>query len=208
MKMRVDVASRKFSFGFSPEVSGTFSGREMDGEEGTYLQNLCCEPAHGGSATEGRPSGFSPASIVQEFSDLFSSTLGTATCAPYEIELSDSTPVRSPPFRCAPPKLAIFKEVINELLEQGVIRVSKSLYASPAFLVPKRGGGYRMVVDYRKVNAKVIFDSYPTPIVEQTFEQSGGAVVFSVLHLNSAYYQIPVYWEPTGHCVLHPVRAV
>ena len=65
-----------------------------------------------------------------------------------------------------------------------------------------------MVVDYRKVNAKVIFDSYPTPIVEQTFEQSGGAVVFSVLHLNSAYYQIPVYWQLTGHCVLHPVRAV
>lgn len=52
-KMRVDVASRKFSFGFSAEVSGTFSGREMDSEEGPYLQNLCCEVANGASATEG-----------------------------------------------------------------------------------------------------------------------------------------------------------
>jgi len=48
-----------------------------------------------------------------------------------------------------------------------------------------------MVVDYRKVNAKVIFDSYPMPTVEQAFEQFEGAVVFSILDLNSAYYQIP-----------------
>jgi hypothetical protein len=46
-----------------------------------------------------------------------------------------------------------------------------------------------MVVDYRKVNAKVVFDSYPMPTIEQAFEQFGGAVVLSVLDLNSAYYQ-------------------
>jgi len=49
-----------------------------------------------------------------------------------------------------------------------------------------------MVVDYRKVNAKVVFDSYPMPTIEQAFEQFGGAVRFSVLDLNSAYYQIPL----------------
>jgi hypothetical protein len=49
-----------------------------------------------------------------------------------------------------------------------------------------------MVVDYRKVNPKVVFDSYSMPTNEQAFEQFGDAVVFSVLDLNSAYYQIPV----------------
>jgi len=44
-----------------------------------------------------------------------------------------------------------------------------------------------MVVDYRKVNAKVVFDSYPMPSIDQAFEQFGGAVRFSVLDLNSAY---------------------
>jgi hypothetical protein len=48
------------------------------------------------------------------------------------------------------------------------------------------------VVDYRKVNAKVTFDSYPMPTTDQAFEQFGGAVRFSVLDLNSAYYQIPL----------------
>ena len=49
-----------------------------------------------------------------------------------------------------------------------------------------------MVVDYRKVNAKIVFDSYPMPNVEQAFEQFAGAVVFSVFDLNSAYFQIPL----------------
>jgi hypothetical protein len=47
-----------------------------------------------------------------------------------------------------------FKKMINEMLEQGVIRPSKLPYASPAFLIPKKDGDYRLVVDYRKVNGK------------------------------------------------------
>jgi hypothetical protein len=135
-------------------------------------------------------------SLYDEFLALFSSKLGVAKCAPYEIELSDPTPVRSSPYWCAPPKLKIFGEMVDDLLEKGVVRPSKSPYASLAFLLPKRRGGFRMVVDYRKVNTKVVFDSYPMPMIEQAFEQFGGAGVFSVLDLNSAYYQIPL----SGRC--------
>jgi len=52
------------------------------------------------------------------------------------------------------------------------------------------GGGFRLKVDYHKVNSKVVFDSYPMPLIEKALEQFGRAVMFSVLHLNSAYYQI------------------
>jgi hypothetical protein len=67
---------------------------------------------------------------------------------------------------------------VDELLQQGVIRPRKSPYASPAFLVPKHGGEFRIVVDCRNVNSKVVFDSYPTPTIDQAFEQFDGAVVF------------------------------
>jgi len=128
--------------------------------------------------------------VLAEFPALFSRAL-VRQRAPYDIEVSDSTPVRSSPYRCAPPKIAIFRKIINELLEQGVIRASKSPYASPAFLIPKSGEDFRIVVDYREVNAKVVFDSYPMPTINQAFEKFGGAVRFLVLDLNSAYYQIP-----------------
>ena len=144
------------------------------------------------TALKTRPSNLDCSKLKTEFPSLFSTTLGVAKCAPYEIELSDTTPVRSAPYRCAPPKVQTFKQVVNELLDQGVVKPSKSPYASPEFLVPKNSGGVRMVVDYRKVNAKIVFDSYPMPTVEQAFEKFAGAVVFSVFDLNSAYFQIPL----------------
>jgi len=47
-----------------------------------------------------------------------------------------------------------------------------------------------MVVDYRRFNSKILFDSYSMPSVEQAFEQFSGAVIFSIFVLNSAYFQI------------------
>lgn len=76
--------------------------------------------------------------------------------------------------------------MIDDLLEQGVVRSSKSPYSSPAFLVPKSRGGFRMVVDYQKVNSKVAFHSHPMPTIEQAFEEFRGAMVCSLLDLNSA----------------------
>jgi hypothetical protein len=158
--------------------------------EELFLQNLCEEVSDMVAGSEARVSGESFSTIVSDFPALFSPTMGSANCAPCEIELSDPTPVLPQTYRCAPPKLGTLKKMVNELLEQGVVRPSRSPYASPAFLVPKNGGGFRLIVDYRKVNAKVIFDSYPMPTIEQAFEQFGGAAVFTVLDLNSAYYQI------------------
>jgi len=191
-QMRVDVASRTFSFTSAPSRVGSFSPGAFQEVSDPYFRQLCDEAAGLLTAMMTRPSNLNCSKLKTEFPFLFSTTLGVAKCAPYEIELSDTIPVRSAPYRCAPPKVQTFKQVVNELLDQGVVRPSKSPYASPAFLVPKNSGGERMVVDYRKVNAKIVFDSYPMPTVEQAFEQFAGAVVLSVFDLNSAYFQIPL----------------
>ena len=92
------------------------------------------------------PEGVNARSIMTEFPGLFSPTVGTAHVTPYEIELTDVASVRSPPYRCAPPKLEIFRGIVNEMQEQGVVRPSKSPYASPAFLGPKGKDAFRIVV--------------------------------------------------------------
>ena len=189
-KMTLDVASRKYSFGFAPERWGQFCDWNDVPRGDSFLQQLAEEASRMSNISW--PRGVNTASILNEFPQLFSSVLGTAKCPPYCIDLHDRVPVRSAPYRCAPPKMTIFKKMVDELLEQGVVRPSRSPYASPAFLLPKKSGGFRMVVDYRKVNAKIVFDSYPMPTIDQALEQFSGATVFSVLDLNSAYYQIPL----------------
>ena len=166
---------------------------EIPGEDcEPFLHQLCMTVSDLNSIAHVRPKQLCAETLREEYPRLFTSSVGTATCTPYEIELSDNTPVRSPPYRCAPPKLQIFKKIVNELLEQGVVRPSKSQYASPAFLIDKNSGGSRLVVVYRKVNAKIVFDSYPLPTTDQAFQQFNDAVIFSVLDFNSAYFQIPL----------------
>jgi hypothetical protein len=190
--MVVNVVCRSFSFGFAPLCSGKFGDFGGGAGNEPYFQDLIAEACVTAAGQSGGTRGLSAESLSAEFPAVFSPKLGTANCTPYEIEVLDPTPVRSPPYRCAPPKMVIFRETVNQLLEEGVTRPSKSPYASPAFLVPKNGGKFRLVVDYRKVNSKIVFDSYLMSTIDQALEQFGGTVIFSVLDLNSAYYQIPL----------------
>ena len=124
-QMSVDAASKTFSFGFASDKIGHFS--RCDGRR----QSSVSPRFVGGNLryvrSEERVAGRHqcPGHHCRIF-PLFSSTLGIARVAPYEIELSDMTPVCSPPYRCAPPKLEIYRGIVNELLEQGVVRPSKS----------------------------------------------------------------------------------
>jgi hypothetical protein len=88
-RMLVDVASQKFIFGFSPNCSGTFSLENLDVGDEVYLQHLCEEALKMALVSEVWPSDVSSSSLVAQFPAFFSSTLGMANCAPYEIELPD-----------------------------------------------------------------------------------------------------------------------
>ena len=191
-RMNVNLCEMMYHFTFAPNVTGPLSPEPSREEQDSVLRRMCAEMVDLSAVSRMGCKDLDREALKHEFSTLFSTSLGTARCAPYDIELTDVTPVRSPPYRCAPPRLRAFKQLVNDLLEQGVVRPSRSQYASPAFLVPKSGGGFRLVVDYRKVNSKIVFDSYPMPSIEQAFEQFANARVFSVLDLNSAYFQIPL----------------
>jgi len=54
---------------------------------------------------------------------------------------------------------------------------------------------WRMVVDYRKLNEKVIKDRYPMPLINDVLDSLGRAKYFSTLDLASGYHQIEVKEE-------------
>jgi hypothetical protein len=195
-QMVVDVAHREYHFAFNPKERWKF--------ESQARETVVLEP--GGTQRgvrrreEGRSSprivaGVNKLSlaeeIVRDYSTLFTDRLGTVKGMEYEIELVDSQPVRSAPYPWNPPKAKLLKEFVDDLVRKGVVRPSKSPFASPAFLMEKPEGGHRMVVDYRKVNKKICFDAYPLPTLDQAFQCFAGAKIFSVVNLNSAYFQIP-----------------
>jgi len=81
------------------------------------------------------------------------------------------------------------------MLIDGVIEPSTSPWASPVTLQPKKDGSLRLCVDYRKLNAHVVPDRYPSVLIQDIFDQLAGAKIFTTLDLQSGYWQIPVAEE-------------
>jgi hypothetical protein len=193
-KMRLDFATLSYSFAFRQACRYDFEPGCFSYEQ--YHIFPCLEKDLKDLVAHVSPLSVSGSrqldQLVLSFSDLFSEKLGTVKGMVCQLDLTDDIPVRARPYQCSPPRLQVLREIVQDLVDKGVVKKSFSQYASPAFLVPKPQGGYRMVVDYRLLNKKVVFDAFPMPSVEHAFANFQGAKVFSVLDLNSAYYQIPL----------------
>jgi hypothetical protein len=59
-------------------------------------------------------------------------------------------------------------------------------------MVPKPDGSLRFCVDYRKLNAITVSDTYPLPRINECIDSLGEAAIFTTLDCNSGYWQIPV----------------
>lgn len=87
---------------------------------------------------------------------------------------------------------------ISKLLEKGIIRPSQSPYNSPIWVVPKKGYNedgtpkQRLVIDYKKLNTKTIFDRYPMPDTTMILSNLGKAKYFSIIDLEAGYHQIMI----------------
>ncbi|XP_073947135.1 uncharacterized protein [Choristoneura fumiferana] len=72
------------------------------------------------------------------------------------ITLKDDVPVAQRPRRLALAEQQEVERQVKQWLEDGVVRVSYSEYASPLVLVKKKDGSTRICVDYRQIKKKMV----------------------------------------------------
>ena len=119
--------------------------------------------------------------------------MGSTKVIEHRIDLYDDTPFREK-LRPIPPGLYDeLRDYLNELVSAGIIRKSKSLYASNIVCVRKTDGSMRVCQDFRKLNLLTIPDSYTIPRVETIIDSLKGAKYFATLDLFSGYYQVAVH---------------
>ncbi|XP_062372262.1 retrovirus-related Pol polyprotein from transposon 412 isoform X1 [Sardina pilchardus] len=121
--------------------------------------------------------------------------VGLAKGVEHNIRLSDPRPFRERSRRLTPADIDDVRKHLQDLLATGVIKESRSPYASPIVIARKKNGSVRMCIDYRTLNNKTIPDQYTTPRIDDALDCLAGSRWFSVLDLRSGYYQIAMAEE-------------
>ncbi|GKA56470.1 reverse transcriptase domain-containing protein [Tanacetum coccineum] len=105
----------------------------------------------------------------------------------------------------------VIKKEVEKLLDAGLIYpISDSPWVSPVHYVPKKGGftvvendenelistrlvtGWRICIDYRKLNEATRKDHFPLPFMDQMLERLAGNEYYCFLDGFSGYIQIPI----------------
>ena len=116
--------------------------------------------------------------------------LGYCDVLKHSIPVSSNKPVYLP-HRAIPVQLqSEVHKCLDTWLKQGIIRPSKSPYASQVVIVRKKSGEIRLCVDFRKLNAISVRDSFPLPRVEEALQAVQAAVWFSSFDLAQGYLQM------------------
>ena len=109
--------------------------------------------------------------LVEEYNDIFAmddSELGETNVVHHSINTGEHPPIRQAPRRVPFVLRKKIEEMVDEMVQKGIIQPSKSPWASPVVLVTKKDGGTRFCVDYRKLNAVTKLDTFPLPRIDDS----------------------------------------
>ena len=134
--------------------------------------------------------------VLKEFKSALGWTLADikgispTTCMHHIFLEEGAKPTREAQRRLNPPMMEVVKKEIIKLLDCGVIYpISDSRWVSPIQCVPKKSGvtvvtnaenelvptrvqtGWRVCIDYRKLNATTRKDHFPLPFIDQMLER-------------------------------------
>ncbi|CAN6557500.1 unnamed protein product [Malus baccata var. baccata] len=145
--------------------------------------------------------------VLKEFKSALGWTLADikgispTTCMHHIFLEEGAKPTREAQRRLNPPMMEVVKKEIIKLLDCGVIYpISDSRWVSPVQCVPKKSGvtvvanaenelvpqriqtGWRVCIDYRKLNTTTRKDHFPLPFIDQMLESVFGDSFDSCLH--------------------------
>ncbi|KAK1432034.1 hypothetical protein QVD17_08920 [Tagetes erecta] len=124
----------------------------------------------------------------------------------------EAKPARDAQRRLNPNMREVVKKEVIKWLDAGIIYpISDSAWVSPTQTVPKKAGiqvissengeqiatrpvtGWRVCIDYRKLNAATSKDHFPLPFVDQIIEKLSGQKFYCFLDGYSGYNQIAIH---------------
>ena len=130
-----------------------------------------------------------------EFLDVFSLNkydIGHSDAVPHKIRLDTNIPLFTHQFKVPEAHKEEINRQLDNMVKSGCLELSTSPYNSPLFLVDKKDGSSRIVLDYRNINAHSLPDKYSIRDVRTCLDDIGKhkSSIFSCLDITSSYHQV------------------
>ena len=123
---------------------------------------------------------------------LHNEDLGFCTKLAHSISTTTEKPVYLP-HRTIPRQLqGEVRKCLDTWLRQGIIRPSKSPYASQVVIVRKKTGEIQLSVDSWKLNSIVVRNAFPLPRIDEALQAVHNCQWFMSFDLAQGYLQMPV----------------
>lgn len=139
--------------------------------------------------------------LLHDYSDIFSvdpNDIGKCDVVTQRITLKDANKVAcTPPYRIPHHLKEVAVQYVHKLLSAGVIQKSTSPFCSPLMLVRKPNAEvkgksvveqYRVVHDFRRLNANTVRDSYPLHNLYELIDNVAQAKIWSLIDLSSGFW--------------------
>ena len=130
--------------------------------------------------------------LVYSYSDILTDLPGRTNLGKHEVKLIDDKPVRQRPYPIPHSLRNKIQDEVDSMLKMGIVEHSDSPYASPLVIVKKPDGSDRYCVDFRRINAKTIFDAEPISDQSEIFAKLAKDRYFTKIDLSKGYWQIPM----------------
>lgn len=133
--------------------------------------------------------------LLSEYQDVFIENNKPSLLGEHCIITKSNAPISVPPYRLSPAKKDILKSELDSMIKKEIIEPCSSPWASPVVMVPKPNGEVRVCVDYRRLNAITVPDTYPIPRIDDLLHAAKPTAFMTSLDLKSGYWQVRIRKE-------------
>ena len=134
--------------------------------------------------------------LLKEHERIFSKNESDIGCFPgvtHEIHTTTELAIAIPPYKTRPENEKEIERQTNLLLENDLIRVSRSPWSASVTLQGKSDGSKRLCIDYRKLNSITISNKAPMPLILDIFDKLRGAKLFTTLDIASGFWHVRMH---------------
>ena len=156
------------------------------------IVNDCAVPNYNGPSRSELPTCTNPKlyCLIEKYCKLFYTKPGYTEDAWHYI-LTIGNPVNVPPRHIPAHLHTEFYKQIQTILNEGIIRRSKSPWMAPAVFVSKKSGQLRICIDHRELKKHTTKDSYPLLLPDE----------YKTSLLGQQYSQCLIFIADTGSCM-------